>query len=155
LRTDEQLIQSALGDPEFSLDCAEPPQKRGLFRLYVLQLPERFKRGLPPIWQFAVLTSSLKSSGKSLAEQIVDEARSIIDLKGKDDLLLVFLSDYPHIRLYDRLPQTNARVFALDHHELPGGRPRKYFTDMSTSRPLRGHNAGLDRRFKGRQVEYA
>jgi hypothetical protein len=125
MRTDEQLIQSALGDSAFALSSDDVPSERGLFKLYILSLPERFKRGLPPVWHFAVLSSGIKLSQQNLSKKVLEDARAIIASHPKDDRPLVFLSDYPEVHLDDQLPRTHSRVFALDHQELPGGTLRK------------------------------
>jgi hypothetical protein len=125
MRTDEQLIQSALGDSAFSLGPDDTPDEKGLFNLYILSLPDTFKRGLPPVWHFAVLRGGIKPGQKNLSKKILEDARSIVASHPKDERPLVFLSDYPEVHLDDQLPQTQSRVFTLDHSELPGGGPRK------------------------------
>jgi hypothetical protein len=132
MRTDEQLIQSALGDSAFALSSEDVSSEQGLFNLYVLTLPERFKRGLPPVWHFAVLSSGIKLGHKNLSKKVLEDARAIIASHPKDDRPLVFLSDYPEVHLDDQLPRTHSRVFALDHLELPGGTLRKALEPRST-----------------------
>jgi hypothetical protein len=130
LRNDEQLVQSALGLLERSVDFAEPPELRGPFKIHHLLLPERFHGKLPPMWKFAVLTHSPLQRG-DLQEVILPALATIVKSYPYDGDPLVFLSDYPQIRLYDQLP-LHPRIFALDHHELPGGRPRNEIAPRQT-----------------------
>jgi hypothetical protein len=124
-RTDEQLIQSALGDPTFRLK-GKPRESAGNIRLYEnVELPQAFRRGFPPVWHFALLHRlhpahrDLSASEKSL---LVAEGLSIIralPAYTAEPPPLAFLSDEPTIRLADELNAGRPGVYYLDEPELP------------------------------------
>lgn len=127
MRTDAQLIQLTVGDPDFAEFDREPQHDEGSFRYYRVTLRGPRYRGFPDEWQFAVHSQPEKRGERAGQEQVLEEARQLVQkLVGSDSAQeppLVLISDDPDVSLSNRLRYQDKKVFFIDEARLRPGRP--------------------------------
>jgi AAA domain len=127
MRTDEQMVQSALGDPTFRLRrrVAENTPYDQHFHIYEVELPQSFHRGFPPSWQFVLLSDTGKVLTEEAKQAVIGDALSIINRRPTlaEPMPMAMLSSENSLRLADELP-FRPNVFYLDEPDLPE-RPRR------------------------------
>jgi hypothetical protein len=120
MRTDEQLIRAALADSEFELPKEITPQIEGPLRIYDIELPSFYKRGLPPHWRFTIVEPTRKTRSQAQRNEFVEVAQRVISTHPRvdDAVPMIFLTEDPAVRLRDELPTTHPKIFFLDQAEL-------------------------------------
>jgi len=122
MRNELQVLQAALGNPEFRGGERKRERDVGKFLYVETDLIGQTYRGFPPRWDFAVLLDSDSSSEIkgtiSDAIRLVERAQKEIT-SGQLVAPLVIVSDDPHVRLNDALPHHVRNIFWLDHSEIP------------------------------------
>ncbi len=121
MRTDLQLIQSAVASEDLTMDDIDRIIKTEskFISLYSVTLPEKFK-GLPSVWFFGILKEQ-HAIDDDKEKLIFDEAGSLIrDFINAKEIPVVFISDDQRIQFKDQLTFKEQPVFFLDRVELLG-----------------------------------
>src|SRR5579871_934836 len=121
MRSDLQLIQSAIADFDFNKLENEYLKDSKYFNLYNILLPSKFK-GLPSKWYFAILPQQGEEGFKLLnKDEIISEGNSLIsELIENDKLPLVILSDDIRLNAVNEFRNVKEAVFFINKTFLPG-----------------------------------
>ena len=122
-RSQEQIVQVVVGNPNVTPIAAEGSKSARLFSLFTVELPLDDFRGLPPEWHFAVLDPTLKVADQIVRDQVVPEARALIaEFPAHKPLVLV--SGHDGVHLADEFTMLERNVFPLDSNDFPRGPPK-------------------------------
>lgn len=120
MRTDIQLIQSAISDNDYKAAVRLEPKDHGDFKLYKVVLPKKY-RGLYPIWHFAIIGGVEKSVNPEDLNKIINDATLIIKQSLVEDLTpLILISDHLDIDFSNYLEYPDNNIFFLKKTDLPG-----------------------------------
>jgi len=123
MRSDLQLIQSAIADFDFSANelMSERIADCNFFKTYTIRLPAKFK-GLPAKWHFAILPQQgdERHNLASKAQIIEDGNQLIAAFISKQKLPLVIISDDIRFNTSTELGNIDSAVFFLNKNYLPG-----------------------------------
>ncbi len=119
MRTVEQQLRAAFGDRNYHLPDNSKRTETEFWDIYDLELPDQFQHGLPHLWQIAILKPGTQSTENRKAT-VVHELNELINARanGPEAPPMALISDDPHIRMIDELPDGHPKVFALDNLEL-------------------------------------
>jgi len=120
MRTDLQLIQSAIAEyNSFTYNLKEDFDGE-FIRYYNVHLPDKFK-GLPSIWFFGILPSHNNTEQHENKKSILTEARKLINHSVQTSQFpLVLLSDIQNVNFNSEFSHYANPVFFLDKNDLPG-----------------------------------
>lgn len=121
MRTEVQIIQSAIGDPNFASFHRLPKYDVGKFYYFEVDLPSSYQPGFPPQWDFFIL----RQDHNLLEQSIISDAHIIIDNKKQTESEnpTVIVSDDSNVHLNDNLPHNHPKIFYLDELDIRG-RPK-------------------------------
>jgi hypothetical protein len=121
VRSELQLIQSAIADFSLPDSKAEINDELKYFRLFNVYLPDRF-RGLPGKWRFAILLQQGEESHQLASKQeIIHEGNMLISNTNElSESPMVIISDDVRFNVEKELMHTDNNVFFLDKLRLPG-----------------------------------
>ncbi|CAG5006595.1 hypothetical protein DYBT9275_03859 [Dyadobacter sp. CECT 9275] len=121
MRTELQLIQSAIADFNFAEAKTEIHPEYKYFKLFEIYLPDRF-RGLPTQWKFAILLQQGEENYPLVSKQeIVQEGNRLKSkMTSQSEFPLVIISDDVRVNVEKELVDANDNVFFLDKFRLPG-----------------------------------
>jgi AAA-like domain len=121
MRTDLQLIQSAVADYDLINIELIDGFRDDIFHVYKVKLNNRFK-GIPSNWYFILLPCQGDETGKLLNKnEIIEHGRKLIATAVEYPLTpLVFLSDDIRINVEQEYGNINKPVFLLNKTHLPG-----------------------------------
>jgi hypothetical protein len=133
MRSDLQLIQSAIGDHSLPEGQLNIKKNYNYYKLYAVELPERFK-GLPSVWFFGVLPEPSGLVSEIIKNEIIEEGRELIRYAMSDGMgPLTIVNDIPNIYLDAEISRPKDPVFFLNKHELPG---KNFVAKNSTDVPM-------------------
>jgi hypothetical protein len=145
MRTAEQLLKSAFGDPDLSTFEADDTKDAGRVKFYTATLPREKYVGLPQVWYFGIILEPEKKTRPEEALEALRSARGLIrDALAHARTPLILLSDDPDVKLADNLRLDNKNVFFIDHSKLPG--VKNYQTNVRSAPFVRAVREKISRK---------